>query len=60
MLSETLAPRDAAHPNQLDRVASYVREEFVRAHTTVVDQPFHVDGVPYRNVVARYGPETKE
>jgi Peptidase family M28 len=60
MLSETLTPRNAAHPNQLDRVASYVREEFGRAHATVVDQPFHVDGIPYRNVVARYGPETQE
>src|SRR5215210_6009402 len=60
MLSETLAPRDAAHPNQLDRVAAYVREEFVRAHATVVDQSFQVDGIPYRNVVARYGPDTKE
>jgi hypothetical protein len=60
MFSETLAPRDAAHPNQLDRVASCVREEFVRAHVTVVTQPFHVDGIPYHNVVARYGPETQE
>jgi Zn-dependent M28 family amino/carboxypeptidase len=60
MLSESLAPRDAAHPTQLDRVAAYVQEEFVRAQATVVDQPFHVGGISYRNVVARYGPETRE
>jgi hypothetical protein len=60
MLSESLAPRDAAHPTQLERVAAYVQEEFVRAQAAVVDQPFHVDGIPYRNIIARYGPETPE
>jgi Zn-dependent M28 family amino/carboxypeptidase len=60
MLSETLVPRDAAHPDQLDQVAAYVHEEFVRTHATVVDQPFQVGGIPYRNVVARYGPDTRE
>jgi hypothetical protein len=60
MLADTLAPRDAAHPQQLERVAAYVREEFVRANAIVADQPFHVDGIPYRNVVARYGPDARE
>ena len=32
MLSDTLVPSDATHPQRLDRVAAYVREELVRAH----------------------------
>jgi hypothetical protein len=31
MLSETLAPRDAAHPENLNRVAAYIRQEYERA-----------------------------
>lgn len=60
MLSETLVPRDAAHPENLDRVAAYIRQAFAHASATVVDQPFQVDTRTYRNVIARYGPETKE
>ena len=60
MLSDTLVPRDATHPQRLDRVAAYVREELVRAHAAVSDQPFQVDGISYRNVVARYGPDAQE
>jgi Iap family predicted aminopeptidase len=37
-----------------------VREELVRAHAAVSDQLFQVDGIPYRNVVARYGPDAQE
>ena len=60
MLSETLVPRDAAHPENLDRVAAYIRQAFAHSSATVIDQPFQVNTRTYRNVVARYGPETKE
>jgi len=60
MLSDTLVPSDATHPQRLDRVGAYVREELVRTHAAVSDQPFQVDGIPYRNVVARYGPDAQE
>lgn len=60
MLSETLVPRDAAHPTNLDRAAAYIRQEFARTNAVMVEQPFQVDAITYRNVVARYGPDTKE
>jgi Zn-dependent M28 family amino/carboxypeptidase len=60
VLSETLVPRDAAHPTNLDRVAVYIHQEFEKTHASVSDQPFQVNNTTYRNVVARYGPDTKE
>jgi len=61
MLCETLAPRDASHPENLDRVAAYLREEFARARGAVVaEQLFEVSGRTYRNVIASFGPETAE
>lgn len=60
MLSETLAPRDERHPENLARVASYIHQEFAQAKGTVTEQPFAVQGRTYRNVVAFFGPETRE
>jgi hypothetical protein len=60
MLSEQLAPRDDAHPKNLDLVADYIRKEFEKAKGQVSDQPYDVRGKIYRNVIARYGPETGE
>lgn len=60
LLSETFSPRDAGHPENLDRAAAYLRQEFERAKAAVSEQPFQVGGRTYRNVVASYGPRTKE
>lgn len=60
MLSETLAPRDYAHPENLDRIAQYLQEQFNQAGGKVSEQPYKVDGKTYRNVIALFGPETKE
>jgi hypothetical protein len=60
MLAETLLPRDASHPENLDRVAAYLREEFTQAKGRCFDQPLQVSGRTYRNVVAGFGPETQE
>src|SRR5215468_4017696 len=59
-LSQSFAPRDGAHPENLDRCAAYIRQEFERANDRVSEQPFTVDGKTYRNVIAHFGPETKE
>ncbi len=59
-LSETFVPRDESHPENLDRCAAYIRREFESAHARVSEQPFSVDGKTYRNVIAHFGPETKE
>jgi hypothetical protein len=63
-----LSPRDAYHPENLGRVADYVRGAFVQAATEaatgvtaeVSEQPFTADGGRYRNVIARFGPRTGE
>ncbi|HYO99877.1 MAG TPA: M28 family peptidase [Pyrinomonadaceae bacterium] len=61
MLSETLSPRDAGHPENLDRAAAYLRQEFERAKAAVVsEQPFEARGQTYRNVIASFGPRTNE
>ena len=59
-LSETFFPRDAAHPENLDRAAAYIREEFVQASGRVSEQPFEIAGRTYRNVLAWFGPDTRE
>ena len=61
MLSETLVPRDEEHPENLDRVAAYILGEFERAQAVeVAEQPYPVNGRTYRNVLARFGPDTRE
>src|SRR5215475_2475416 len=59
-LSQSFIPRDESHPENLDRCAAYIRGEFDRANARVSEQPFTIDGKTYRNVVAHFGPETKE
>jgi Zn-dependent M28 family amino/carboxypeptidase len=59
-LSETLSPRDEGHPENLDRVAAYIRREFEQAGAIVSEQPYEIAGRTYRNVIAQFGPETKE
>ncbi|HZG51328.1 MAG TPA: M28 family peptidase [Pyrinomonadaceae bacterium] len=60
MLSETFAPRDEGHPENLGRVAAYLRKEFERANAVVSEQPFTSRGQTYRNVIASFGPRTNE
>jgi Zn-dependent M28 family amino/carboxypeptidase len=60
MLSETFVPRDESHPAMLNQVAAYIRGEFEQAGGLVSDQPYVVDGISYRNVIALFGPETNE
>jgi Zn-dependent M28 family amino/carboxypeptidase len=59
-LSESFVPRDESHPENLDRCAAYIRREFESANARVSEQPFTVQGKTYRNVIAHFGPETKE
>ncbi len=59
-LSETFLPRDSRHPENLERVAVYIEEALTRAGGTVESQRYEVAGRTYRNVIARFGPETGE
>jgi Zn-dependent M28 family amino/carboxypeptidase len=55
-----LTPRDGGHPENLDRVAEYVRREFERAGGKVSEQAYEVGAKTYRNVIASFGPAAKE
>jgi Zn-dependent M28 family amino/carboxypeptidase len=59
-LSETFHPRDFRHPENLERAAAYIAEHLAKAGGQVESQPYRVEGRSYRNVIARFGPETAE
>jgi Zn-dependent M28 family amino/carboxypeptidase len=59
-LAEDFTPRDQSNPQNLDRAAAYVARELREAGGRVEDQPFEVHGTVYRNVIARFGPATRE
>jgi hypothetical protein len=59
-LCQEFFPRDAFHPEVLDRAAAYIRSQLEEAGAPVADQPFLVEGRRYRNVVASFGPETRD
>jgi Zn-dependent M28 family amino/carboxypeptidase len=60
MVSQTYLPRHAAHPENLDRIAAYIAQEFAQANARVVEQPYAIDGHTYRNVIGSYGPDTAD
>ena len=51
MLSETLAPRDYTHRENLERVAAYIRQEFTASGGHVSEQEFKAEEQAYRNVI---------
>ncbi|MDA2930373.1 M28 family peptidase [Acidobacteria bacterium AH-259-O06] len=59
-LSETFFPRNESHTDNLDRVADYIRTEFKQSGGEVLDQCYEVQEKTYCNVIALFGPETKE
>lgn len=58
MLSETLRPRDYGHPGGLDKAAEYIRVQCEKAGGRVTEQTYEMNGITWRNVLARFGPET--
>lgn len=60
MLSEQLAPRDHSAPGSLVRSANYIRDQFKEAGGTVSTQAFRVGPREYSNVIAEFGPDTRE
>ena len=55
-LAIRVAPRDVDHPENLDKAAAYLHEQFSLTHARVRDQTFEVRGRTYRNVIATLGP----
>lgn len=60
LLSETFFPRDAWHPENLERAAASIRREFEQAYGKVSEQPYEVKGKTYRNIIAGFGPDTQD
>ncbi len=54
------APRDLSHPANLDRAAAYIDAEFRQAGGDVYQQSYWVERKEFRNVIARFGPESEE
>lgn len=59
-LSEELIPRDAEHPDNLDRVAAFIQDHFEKFAPKVEDQPYTAENMTVRNVRAFFGPDTGE
>ena len=53
-------PRDYTHAGNLARAARFLGEEFRRAGAAVSEQHFEAAGGSYRNVIAAFGPDTRE
>ncbi len=60
MLSETLAPRSAANPENLDRAAAYIRGHLTQAGGETSEQVYVARGKSYRNVISGFGAKTRE
>src|SRR5437867_1898971 len=59
-LAEDFVPRDWVHTENLDRAAAYIRAEFAKTGSEVQDQIYEMEGRTYRNVIARFGPESRD
>jgi Zn-dependent M28 family amino/carboxypeptidase len=57
MLAETLHPRSFDHAN-LDAAATYIRDRLEDHGTSPQSQAFEVHGRTFRNIIARFGPES--
>jgi hypothetical protein len=53
-------PRDSAHPENLDRAAEYIRDEWLASDLEVSFQAFDAGARSYRNVIASSGPRGGE
>lgn len=53
-------PRDFSHPDNLAKAAAYLRAEFEETGAELRDETFQAEGERYRNVVAAFGPRSRE
>lgn len=58
-ISEEFFPRDYESIENLNLVASYLEKQFRQSSSSVTVQKYTADGREYRNVIAKFGPETK-
>jgi hypothetical protein len=55
-----MTPRNYTHTENLDKVAAYIKGQLESVSSDVSEQVFEVDGRTYRNVIARFGPESSD
>lgn len=55
-LTEEVTPRDSEHPENLEKLAGYVRDRFLEAGARTTEIPYEIRGATYRNVVGSFGP----
>lgn len=56
-LTETVYPRSFDQLAHLNAAADYIKQSFQQSGGRVSEQPFTVEDVQYRNIIARYGPD---
>jgi Zn-dependent M28 family amino/carboxypeptidase len=59
-LSQTALPRDSEHPENLNIAADYITAKLNLSSNKVDFQSYIVDGENYKNVIADFGPDTKD
>jgi len=59
-LSTMVLPRNSHHPENLNKAADYIKNKLDSNSTNVNFQSFIIDGREYKNVVAAFGPNTKD
>ncbi len=57
LLSEELIPRSWRHRTNLNRAADHIAATLKNSGASVEEQVFDVEGHPYRNILAAYGPD---
>ena len=57
ILTEINPPRSYAHPESLDRIASFISKKFIGYGYRPLEQPFAFKGQTYQNIIASIGPD---
>ncbi|RSK41187.1 M28 family peptidase [Hymenobacter perfusus] len=57
-LTSTPEPRNYLHEASLNQAADYIKGELAAAGARPTEQPYEVQGRPYRNILGHFGPET--
>lgn len=59
-LAVDFSPRDINHLENLDLAAAYIASELTQAGGSISEQRYRVENRSFRNVIARFGPDTPE
>ena len=59
-LAIDFSPRDINHLENLDLAAAYIASELTQAGGSISEQRYRVENRSFRNVIARFGPDTPE